>query len=102
MSSAQNEYDFSEYEAFPLVHSMLRNDASRTASLKEQGKNQMNCPQSGDGWAPSLFIIKGRALDWMIFPWLFIVGHATLYTVVQEIFFDNYSRDTENWDFFFR
>lgn len=102
MSSVQYEDDFQEYEGYPLVRSMLRHETTRIASLKEQGKNQMNYPQSSDGWIPSIFIIEGRALDWMIFPWLLVVGHAILYTVIQQIFFDEYSRDTESWEIFFR
>jgi hypothetical protein len=90
MTSIQNDDNDSIYEAHPFVQSMLRHESTRTKSLMEQGKNQMNYPQSSDGWLTSIFMIQGRALDWMIYPWLFVVGHATLYTVVQELFFRGY------------
>lgn len=62
----------------------------------------MNYPQSSDGWVPSIFILEGRALDWMIFPWLLVVGHASVYTVIQEVFFADFSRDNDSWELFFR
>lgn len=102
MPSFHNEDGFQEYEAYPLVRSMLLHEKTRTASLTNQGKNQINYPKSSDGWLPSLFIIEGRALDWMILPWLFVVGHATLYTVIQEICFGDLNRDTNSWEIFFR
>lgn len=102
MTSFQDESGFQKYEDFPLVHSMLQYETSRTASLKEQGKPQMTYPQSSDGWIPTIFIIEGRALDWMIFPWLLVVGHATAYTFLQEIFFPDHSRDNDSWEIFFR
>jgi hypothetical protein len=102
MTSVQNDDNDSIYEAHPFVQSMLRHETTRTKSLTEQGKNQMNYPQSGDGWFTSIFMIQGRALDWMIYPWLFVVGHATLYTVVQELFFDERNRETDTWENFFR
>ena len=93
-----------KYDSFPLVQSMLRNEATRTKSLKEQGTHQMNYPQSTDGWASSIFIIRGRALDWMIGPWLIVVGHAALYTTLQELLFntDASKRKTDTWELFFR
>lgn len=93
-----------KYESFPLVQSMLRHEDIRTNSLKEQGKRQINYPLSSDGWAKSIFIIQGRALDWMIWPWLIVVGHATLYTILQELLFntDASKRETDTWEIFFR
>jgi hypothetical protein len=92
-----------QYASYPLVQSMLRNEKIRTASLKEQGKNQIDYPQSSDGWISSIFILRGRALDWMICPWLLIVGHATLFTTIQQLYFDNnYRRETDTWEIFFR
>ena len=93
-----------KYATFPLVQSMLQNEVTRTNSLKEQGKNQINYPLSSDGWASSLFIIRGRALDWMVLPWLLVVGHAVLYTMLQELLFntDASKRQTDTWEIFFR
>jgi hypothetical protein len=92
-----------QYASYPLVQSMLRHEPTRTASLKEQGKDQINYPLSTDGWVSSIFIIRGRALDWMICPWLLVVGHATLYTVIHKLYFDsNTRRETHTWEIFFR
>jgi hypothetical protein len=104
MASLYNDDNDIKYESFPLVQSMLRHEITRTNSLKEQGKHQINYPQSTDGWASSIFIIRGRALDWMIVPWLIVVGHATLYTVLQELLFntDAINRKTDSWEIFFR
>jgi hypothetical protein len=102
MTSLQYEHVFQKYEEYPLVQSMLRHETSRTASLKEQGKRQMTYPQSSDGWIPSIFNIEGRALDWMIFPWLLVVGHATVYTFLQEFLFPEFNRDNDSWEIFFR
>jgi hypothetical protein len=102
MTSPKNKNVFQEYDAYPLVQSMLLHEISRTACLKEQGKTQMNYPQSSDGWVPCIFIVEGRALDWIIFPWLLVVGHAAVYTVIQELFFADFRRDNDSWEIFFR
>ena len=104
MTALYNNDNDLKYEFFPLVQSMLRHEVTRTNSLKEQGRHQINYPQSTDGWAASIFIIRGRALDWMIVPWLLVVGHATIYTVLQEVLFntDSSKRETDTWEIFFR
>jgi hypothetical protein len=93
-----------KYTSFPLVQSMVHYEVTRTNSLKEQGKHQINYPQSTDGWVSTLFIIRGRALDWMIVPWLLVVGHAVLYTTLQELLFntDASKRQSDTWEIFFR
>ena len=104
MTTLYNDDIDTKYESFPLVQSMLRHEETRTNSLKEQGKYQINYPLSSDGWISSIFIVQGRALDWMIGPWLIVVGHAALYTTLQEILFNTESskRETDTWEIFFR
>jgi hypothetical protein len=102
MSVPYNDDTETRYESYPLVQSILQQERTRTNSLKEQGKNQINYPQSTDGWISSVFIIRGRALDWMINPWMFVVGHATLYTILQQLYFRNTNNQNETWEIFFR
>ena len=103
-ATSYNDDNDVKYESFPLVQSMLRHEETRSNSLKEQGKLQINYPLSSDGWSKSIFIIWGRALDWMIWPWIIVVGHATLYTILQELLFntDASKRETDTWEIFFR
>jgi hypothetical protein len=63
--------DLKKYESHPLVQSMIRCEQTRNAEMEEEGKNQILYVKSNDGWIPSLFMIRGRALDWIWFPWVF-------------------------------
>jgi hypothetical protein len=81
---------------------MLSYQSKRTKSLEDEGKIQINYPLSTDGWLSTIFIVRGRALDWMIWPWTIVVAHATVYTIVQEIIFDAGKRDMKPWEIFFR
>lgn len=92
----------SPYVNYPLVLSMLSHEAVRTASLTHEGKDQITYPLSSDGWIRTIFIVRGRALDWMILPWTVVVVHATIYTVMQEIIVDLEQRNMETWEIFFR
>lgn len=94
--------DVDLYENYPLVQSLLYNEATRTASLKEEGKVQIDHAKSNEGWASTIFIIRGRALDWMVVPWSIAVLHATLYTLVQELVFHDYERDSGSLENVFR
>jgi len=73
-----------DYSGFPLLQSMLKYEKERTSFLSEEGKMQFNCPKSTAGWVRTLFILRGRALDWVAFPWCFVVLHATLYTALDQ------------------
>ena len=101
-SNNGDETNVDVYDGYPLVQSLLEYDKIRTASLNDEGKNQINYPKSSDGWIPSVFMIRGRALDWMIIPWFIVVSHATIYTIIQELYFDDRNRDTDTWEIFFR
>lgn len=91
-------HDVDHYDNYPLVQSLLLYESTRTTSLKEEGKIQINHARSNDGWASTIFIIQGRALDGMLFPWLVAVLHAIAYTVIHElVFYGNY-RDPLPWE----
>jgi hypothetical protein len=90
------------YDGHPLVQSMLRYQNKRTKSLEDEGKIQINYPLSSDGWLSTIFIVRGRALDWMIWPWTVVVAHAVVYTIVEEIYFGPGKRDMKPWEVFFR
>jgi hypothetical protein len=96
------EVEHCPYDGHPLVQSMLRYQSKRTKSLEDEGKIQMNYPLSSDGWLSTIFIVRGRALDWMIWPWTVVVAHAIVYTIVEEIYFDPGERDMKPWEVFFR
>lgn len=88
--------------ALPLAQSMMEHEAERTACLREEGKKQMQYPMSNEGFFRTVFLLEGRALDWMFWPWLFVVLHATAYTVLQESYFTSEKRDAESWEIIFR
>lgn len=97
----QNDGD-DPYEGYPLVQSMLHYQKARTASLEEEGQCQINYPRSNEGWIATIFIVQGRALDWMVLPWLVAVLHATVYTVFQQVVYESSSRDMRSWEVVFR
>mmetsp|Transcript_23005 Transcript_23005/g.47999 ORF Transcript_23005/g.47999 Transcript_23005/m.47999 type:complete len:431 (-) Transcript_23005:1280-2572(-) len=84
------------YEDFPLLQSMIKYEELRSKFLDDEGKCQQRCPKSTSGWVRTLFIGKGRALDWIFFPWFFIVLHASIFAVVDHFYalgFTNNSLD---------
>ena len=88
--------------ALPLAQSMMEHEAARTASLQKEGKKQIQYTKSNEGFFRTFFLLEGRALDWMFWPWLLVVVHAVVYTVLQELYFANVKRDTESWEILFR
>lgn len=100
MSTPENGDDL--YDGYPLVQSMLRHHTTRTLSLKDGGKSQPSYTNGRDGWISSIFIIHGRALDWMVLPWCVVVAHATIYTVVNEVVYKNKMRDMASLEYFVR
>lgn len=89
------------YEELTLNETMKKFESERSTELKREGKMQMNYTKSTDGWIATLFIIQGRAIDWMIFPWIFATLHATIYTVVQEMWVIRIEQDMTSWEVFF-
>lgn len=96
-----DSHEFDKYEGYPLLHSLLQNEAIRNAELDAEGTNQIQYPQSTDGWIASLFSIRGRALDWIIFPFFVVMLHAIIYTVVQETYGNPKARNLQSWEIFF-
>ena len=95
--------DSTNYAGFPLVQSMLRGESTRTASLREEGRVQMQYPPSSAGFFTTLFMIRGRALDWMLWPWALVTLHAVVYTLVKELAFENSEqRENSAWEIFLR
>jgi putative membrane protein len=93
--------DLLKYESYPLVHSMIRCEQTRNSEMKEEGKNQILYTKSTDGWIRSLFMIRGRALDWIWFPWTFISLHVIAYTAIQETIGHPAERNLLSWEIFF-
>lgn len=100
-SPTVSQHKFAEFPS-PLAQSMGEFQATRTASLLAEGKTQIQYPQSNEGFFRTFFMLKGRALDLMFWPWVLIVLHAVVYTVMQEVVFGHERRDMEPWEIFFR
>ena len=93
------------HHPLPLLSSMLENETIRNEALDKEGSAQINSPKSSDGWIPSLFIIKARALDWILLPWCVVVLHAVIYTIIQENELkeelEAANRNFDSWEIFF-
>jgi predicted membrane chloride channel (bestrophin family) len=75
-----------ELERCTLLDSMIKFEEIRTNSLKNEGKAQIKCVSPSSGWIATIFLIRGRALDNILHPFLVVVAHATIYTTVQELY----------------
>jgi len=89
------------YNNYPLVQSMIQHERVRNSEFEEEGKIQITYSQSTDGWIPTLFNVRGRALDWIVFPWTIVMIHACIYTAIQETLGDPNDRDLQTWEIFF-
>ena len=59
----------------------------------------MQYPQSSSGFFITLLMIRGRALDWMLWPWVLVTLHAVVYTLVKELAFENGDqRENSAWE----
>jgi len=85
-----------------LAQAMVECEDARTASLQEEGKKQIQYPQSNQGFFRTLLMIQGRALDLMVWPWTLVVVHAAIYTVIQEVVYETERKAMESWTIFFR
>lgn len=79
-----NNTDGDNYDGFPLVQSMIASEARRTSSLTKEGSKQIKYPKSDIGWIRSLFVVRGRALDKFIVPWIIVTLNAVAWAVVCE------------------
>ena len=76
-----------KYDRFPLLQSLLLYESIRNDAFDQDGRNPLTYPKSNEGWISTLLVLKGRALDRILFPWTFTVGHAILYTCLQQLVF---------------
>lgn len=90
------------YTNFPLAQSMLLHEDTRSASYIQEGRRQIQYPMSTDGFFTTLFIVQGRALDWMILPWTLMTMHSVIYTILQETIFEGIHREMRSWELFYR
>lgn len=90
---AQNEDD-KYVHSHPLVHSLLKEEPRRRKRFNMEGSKQINHPPSNHSWLRTLAIWEGRAMDYVLMPWSVAVGHATLYTCLQEFVL----KDDETWE----
>jgi ion channel-forming bestrophin family protein len=86
---------------YPLVHSMLQFESKRHQALYQEGRAQIDYPKSNSGWIKTTFVWRGRALDLIALPWIVIVLHATIYTILQELVYDFQEHDDDRWNVFF-
>ena len=101
--SHATERDCSAPKPIPLIQSLLQYENVRTEQLLDEGSCQRNYPKSSDGWLKTLFIIEGRALDLFALPFVVLVLHAIVYTLVSKLWFKNQDEDHtfDSWEIFF-
>ncbi|KAL7569193.1 hypothetical protein ACA910_016753 [Epithemia clementina (nom. ined.)] len=86
------------YDEFTFLHAFVTQAATRNKFLDDEGKMQRLCPKSTSGWFRTLFILNGRALDWIIFPWLVVTLHAVIYAYIDVYLTDFDQEDaTDLW-----
>lgn len=83
-----------------LLQSLAENETTRTNHLNLEGKAQITYQQSTDGWIPTVFLIKGRALDHVYCMWILVVLNSIIAIVLQQHAI-KYQRDISSWELFF-
>jgi putative membrane protein len=63
----------------------LKFQSTRVRALELEGKAQREYPSSNQGWFVTVFMLRGRALHRIAYPWSIVTLHAILYTVIQEV-----------------
>jgi ion channel-forming bestrophin family protein len=71
----------------PLLQSLLRFRNVRNQALDDNNAFALQYPKSNEGWFATLWILRGRALDRIAFPFGVAVGHAIVYTCLQQLVF---------------
>jgi len=96
------KYDFQLYLEYPLVHSMLCNESIRNIYFEKATKMQREYPRATDGWAKSIFMMKGRALDRCLFPWLIVSLNACMWTLILQKYINVISmKNVAIWEIMF-
>mmetsp|Transcript_53037 Transcript_53037/g.128695 ORF Transcript_53037/g.128695 Transcript_53037/m.128695 type:complete len:446 (-) Transcript_53037:112-1449(-) len=73
------------YVNYPLVQNMMMSESVRTAALEFDGQKQIFYTKSNEGWFRTLFVLEGRALGLIVWPWVFITANAILWTCISEL-----------------
>jgi putative membrane protein len=101
-ADASVEEEIARYENFKLLQCMLAGDKTRRDYLERHGIMQMKYTKSNDGWIPTLFNVKGRALDRIYWPWALLTLNAVLWTLVVELHLGEYEDESDGgWETFF-
>jgi putative membrane protein len=95
--------DCSVTKPTPLIQSLLQFENVRTAQLLAEGSSQRNYPKSSDGWIKTIFVLQGRALDQFLLPFVVLVLHAIVYTLVSKLWFKTKDEHHtfDSWEIFF-
>ena len=93
--------DCERYKDYPLLLSLVEYQDSRNSAMITEGQSQIYYPLSSDGWMNSVFIWKGRALDWIVVPWIIVMINCVLYIVLQEVVFEFPKRRVDSWEMFY-
>ena len=90
--------EYQMYQAsHPLVYNMLAGEERRRQQLEKEGAVQMkNQPTNDAGWFRTLFVWEGRALGFILTPWILVVGHAILYTCLNKLVLDEHQVWTDD------
>ena len=88
----QNVYE-KYMHSHPLVYSLLKEEPKRRRRLNIEGAKQINNPPFDYSWLKTLLVWEGRAMGHVLLPWCVAVGHAILYTCVQELVL----KDNKTW-----
>lgn len=70
-----------KYGEYPLLRSLLINQTKRNAALQWEGRHQIEFPQSNEGWWKTIWMVRGRGIDYLIWPWSLCVLHSIAYVV---------------------
>ena len=85
------------FAEFPFLYDFARMADTRDKFLDEEGQMQRCCPKSTSGWYRTLFVVKGRALDRVILPWIVVTLHAVIYSLLDELNVLNHRDLTSEW-----
>ena len=79
------EKELSRYIDFPLVQDLMRYENSRDACFQCDGFDQFVYPKGNGSWLETLCILRGRALDNILVPWVVVTLHSAAVVVIFEL-----------------
>jgi Bestrophin, RFP-TM, chloride channel len=68
-----------------LVKALRENQAVRTAAFEDDGRYQIQYAKSTDGWLATIFVGRGRELQYIRFPFCVVVLHGIAYTCIAQL-----------------